>query len=368
MRISDIEIRLCRHEAPAMSDAEMRDGRKSELEFLVLRFQTDEGLSVDTFGFAGRGARAAGYSAAASLKPFFLGKDPTYREKHWQDFRMADRWWHHVPIYAYGPFDICCWLLCAEAAGQPLYKYLGAVRDRVPIYASSLTLPTPAAYAEQALTIKQRGWAGYKLHPIGKEAQDIEAYRLCREAVGPDFPLMADPVACHNHQQALRIGRVLEELKYHWFEEPLFDCDLNGLRELARALDIPICAGEVLPGSHYMAAEMISSRAVDIIRSDVSWKGGITPVMKTAHLAESFGMQCELHTTIYHPLEIINLHCCAAMANCEFFEVLEPVSYFDFGLKEKIRIENGEAVLPEGPGRGIALDWDFIENTTFEIL
>lgn len=368
MEITDIEIRLCRHQAPPMSDAEMRDGRKSELEFLVVRMVTDEGLVADTFGFAGRSAKPAGYSAATALKPFFLGKDPFFREKHWHDFRMTDRWWNHVPIYAYGPFDICCWLLCAQAANQPLYKYLGAARDKVPVYASSLTLSSPEAYAEQALAVKNRGWAGYKLHPIGTEILDQESYRLCREAVGPDFILMADPVACHNHQQALRIGRVLEKLNYHWYEEPLFDSDLHGLRELARALDIPICGGEVFPGSHYTAAELISSRAVDIIRSDVSWKGGITPVLKTAHLAESFGYQCELHTTIYHPLELINLHCCAAVRNCEFFEVLEPFHYFDFGLKERISIKNGLAILPEGPGRGIELDWDFIENSTFEIL
>lgn len=166
MRISEIEIRLCRHQALAMSDTEMRDGRRSDLEFLVLRCSTDEGLTVDTLGFAGRGAKQAGHVAATSLRPFFLGKDPLYREKHWQDFRMIDRWWHHVPIYSYGPFDICCWLLGAEAAGEPLYRYLGAVRDKVPIYASSLTLETPDSYAAQAVSIRDRGWAGYKLHPI----------------------------------------------------------------------------------------------------------------------------------------------------------------------------------------------------------
>ena len=52
--------------------------------------------------------------------------------------------------------------------------------------------------------------------------------------------------------------------------------------------------------------------------------------------------------------------------NSEFFEVLVPYDYFDFGLKEKIKVENGSAQLPSKPGLGIELDWDFIDNTTFK--
>jgi len=368
VKISAIEIRACRSKAHALKASEMRHGTVKELQFLVVTLKTDDGLQASTFGFAGTSARGAARITADSLKPFFLGRDPLYREKHWHDWRMADRWWHHVPVYAYGPFDIACWLLGAQAAGQPLYKYLGAYRDRVPIYGSSLVLPTPEAFAEQALVTKQAGWAAYKLHPPGNDAFDLKAYRLCREACGPDFKLMADPVAAYNHEQVVRIGRELEKLGYYWLEEPVFDVDLHSLRELTRTLDIPICGTEVIVGSHYSTAECIATRAVDMVRTDVSWKGGITAVMKTAHLAESFGVQCELHTALYHPLELVNLHCCAAIKNCEFFEVLLPTDHFNFGLKTPIQIEKGEAVLPAGPGLGIEFDWDFIEDSTVEVL
>ena len=108
---------------------------------------------------------------------------------------------------------------------------------------------------------------------------------------------------------------------------------------------------------------------VDIVRADVSWKGGVTPVMKTAHLAESFGVRCELHTTIYHPLEVVNLHCCAAISNCEFLELLYPISYMDFGMKRALEIDaHGYARLPEAPGIGVDWDWDFIDNCTIQRL
>ena len=131
MKITDIEIRACRHRDPVMKDSEMRDGKKSDLEFLVITFHTNEGLSTSTFGFAGRGASMAGEIANSIFKPFFIGRDPLYREKHWHEYRMADRWWNHAPIYSYGPFDINCWVLSSLQAGQPLYKYLGAYRDQV---------------------------------------------------------------------------------------------------------------------------------------------------------------------------------------------------------------------------------------------
>ena len=72
MKITDIEIRACRHNDPVMKDSEMRDGKKSELEFLVITFHTDDGLSTSTFGFAGRGAAMAGEIANSIFKPFLL--------------------------------------------------------------------------------------------------------------------------------------------------------------------------------------------------------------------------------------------------------------------------------------------------------
>ena len=133
---------------------------------------------------------------------------------------------------------------------------------------------------------------------------------------------MADPVIMDSYESALKAGRELERLGYRWLEEPLLDVNLNGLRKLREKLDIPICGTEVIAGAHYTTAHCIAEGIVDIVRTDVSWRGGITAVMKTAHVAEAFGVQCELHTTIYHGLEQVQLHPSLAIPNCEFFETL----------------------------------------------
>ncbi|MCC7154863.1 MAG: hypothetical protein IT161_09840 [Bryobacterales bacterium] len=368
MKISDIQVRLCRVERQTPPEAGMRSGGASNFEFLVITMTADEGVQGHSFGFAGRGARMAGEAARQALKPYFLGQDPLARERLYQEFRTYDRWWHHVPIYSYGPFDICLWDIAAKLAGLPLYRLLGEYRRKVPVYASSFVLDSPEAYARQALAVKQRGWHAYKVHPPGSYDLDLEIYRACRQAVGPAFKLMADPVCAYDHAQALRMGRQLEKLDYYWLEEPLYDVDFGGLRKLASALDIPICGTEVLAGNHHAIAECIATGVVDIVRSDVSWKHGVTAVMKTAHLAESFGMNCEIHTAIYHPLEVVNLQCCCAMRNCEFFELLEPQEYMNFGMRTPLNIDaEGYAHAPAAPGAGFEPDWDFIDNATIEI-
>lgn len=372
MKITDIEIRLCKHREEVMSENELRDSHRSDLNFLIISMRTDADVVGVSMGFAGMGAEMAGHIAAQSIKPFFLGKDPLAREKHWHEFRRYERHWHLTPIYSYGPFDIALWDIAGKLAGMPLYKLLGPYREKVPTYVSSMYLDSPQDYADQAAEFKGKGFHGYKLHPPNDFQEALEAYRLCRAEIGDDprFKLMADPVTAHSYyEEALRMGRELEKLNYHWFEEPLYDVDFNSLRKLTRDLDIPIAGTEVLAGSHYSTAECIASGVVDIVRSDVSWKGGVTALMKTAHLAESFGMHCEVHTSIYPAMEIVNLHCCCAISNSEFFEVLFPMSLLKLGLKNPIHIDaEGYAHPPQGDGIGVDWDWDFIDDATVALL
>jgi L-alanine-DL-glutamate epimerase-like enolase superfamily enzyme len=369
MKIVSVDVRCCRHSPGDFSANAFRTGDFARFEFLVITMKTDTGLEATSFGFAGRSAEGAGRLIAESLRPFFIGRDPLEREKAWHDFRVADRWWSLLPIYAYGPFDTCLWLLSAAAAGQPLYKYLGAYRDSVPAYGSSMVLGAPGDYATEALRAKAEGLSAYKLHTPGRDIEeDLEAHRLVRAAVGPDFTLMSDPVSTYTLEQSIRFGRELERLGFYWFEEPIYDEDVHALRELTRTLEIPVVGTEVLAKHPYSVAEMISTRVVDRVRADVSWTGGVTGVMKTARLAEAFGVNCEIHTSIFHPLDLVNLHCAAAIRNCDFFEVLYPLENFAFGLKQPLPIVAGRATPPSAPGLGIELDWDTIDASTVAIV
>ena len=366
MKITGLDIRACRHEGARMSGASMRDGMARDgLEFLVYTLHAEGGHSTSMVGFAGRSALGAGHMAAASLRPFLIGRDALDREAAWADWRAADRWWHHLPIWAYGPIDCCLWLMAAGAAGQPLWRYIGGARGQLPTYASSLVLPDADAYAAEAQAVRDAGMAAYKIHPPGKSlAEDIAIHEAVRAAVGPDFTLMSDPVQPYTLEQAVRLGRELERLGYLWLEEPLPDEAFSALRELTRVLDIPVVGTEVLAKHPYSVAECVATRVVDAVRADVSWTGGITGTLKTARLAEAFHMTCEVHTAIFHPLEMVNMHVAAALTNTSYYELLWPTDLFAFGLDAPLPVANGVATLPETPGLGRGLDWALIDRAT----
>lgn len=366
MRIAALDIACLRLPPLPGADA-LRGGTAGATEALLYTVRTECGREASMMGFAGRSALGAGHTAAASLRPFLLGRDARLREAIWHDWRTADRWWHHLPIYAYGPVDCCLWLLAAEAAGEPLWRFIGGVRDRVPVYASSLVLPGPEAYAAEARAVQAAGLRGYKIHPPGRALdEDIAIHRAVRDAVGPDFALMSDPVQPYSLSEAMRLGRELERLGYLWLEEPLPDEATGALEALSRALDIPVIGAEVLAKHPYSVADLCARRAVDGVRADASWTGGVTGTLKTAHLAEAFHMPCEIHTAIFHPIEAVNLHLCGAVRNCGWFEVLWPMAPFAFGLAQPLPIgPDGLAVMPEGPGLGLALDRQALARATF---
>ena len=103
---------------------------------------------------------------------------------------------------------------------------------------------------------------------------------------------------------------------------------------------------------------------MDIARADVSWKWGITGTLKIAHLAESFGMNCELHTTTMNYMDIANLHVACAIRNTEYFEYFVPEDNFRLPMKGDMPIENGVITVPNKPGVGVELDWDLIDHST----
>ncbi|MGQ4513144.1 enolase C-terminal domain-like protein [Streptomyces sp. DW26H14] len=367
--IRHIEIRVCRGDSAAddvRASSALPGG--SRPPFVVLTLETGDGVTGTSFAFSTFNPRAAG-EAMVPVKQFFLGRDVFERERAQYDFRRFDRSWTLSPIYAYGPFDNASWDIIGKKTGRSVSRLLGRARDTVPVYVSSMFLPQGEdAYVAQAREAKAAGFHGYKIHPGGRLDEDLAVYAAVRKEVGPDFALMVDPVGAYTYAEALTAGRALEQLGYRWLEEPVHDVDWLSQQKLTAALDIPIIGTETLAGGHRGTSQAIAQGLVDAVRTDVSWRGGITDVMKTASLADAFGMRCELHTCVYHALDLVNLQCVSALTNCTYLELLYPLTDNDFGLAHGIDIVDGHATVPDAPGLGIAYDWDFIDDRTMAIL
>ena len=333
----------------------------------LLHIRTDEG--IDGFSFLGSMSFSAEVDCKGvirTLKPLLMGQDPLNREALYQAMWKRSR---ITTSRSIGAVDIALYDIAAKAAGLPLYKLLGVYRTSIPAYASSAVLPSRQAYVEEALQYKENGWAAYKIHPPTQWREDIEICRAVREAVGNDYDLMLDSMWSYTYDHAIKVGRAIEELNYFWYEDPLADDDLMGCMKLCEKLSIPLMATENSPGGFTNYVPWIINKATDYLRGDVAVKGGITPVIKTAHLAEAFGINYEVHHGGNSLNNWANLHVILSIKNTTYFEVLLPSGAHKYGIIDDLEPDqNGLLYAPTEPGLGAKIDFDLIKSKTIEVL
>lgn len=368
MKITDVTLTLFAWDGIPATTYGRHTGKfegKSDLGLLTV--QTDEGEAGHAFlGSAQRPASNDAATLIRYLKPLVLGQDPLDRERLYQALWARNR---ATTYRAIGAMDVALWDLGGKIAGLPIYRMLGGYRTSVPAYASSAVEATPERYAKQALEFKKRGWSAYKIHPPTEWRKDIAVCTAVRKAVGDGYTLMLDPTWSYQYPEALRVGRAIEELGFHWYEDPLADDDLTSYVKLRQKLDIPILATEYSPGGFGAYAPWLMQQATDFLRGDVAVKGGITALVKTAHLAEAFHMNFEVHHGGNSLNNVANLHVILAIKNCEFFEVLLPDQAQKYGLVEDIAVDRqGLVHAPAGAGLGAKIDFDLIERKKISVL
>ena len=234
-------------------------------------------------------------------------------------------------------------------------------------YASSQHHRTVEEFVEEVQRCKAEGFKAYKIHPPDAKQPggrvdfklDMEVAKAVRKAAGDDFILLMDPVGVYTREEAIKVGRLLDELNYVAYEDPIPTTDIDGLVELCRALDVPIHVGEFI-FSPYSYAEYIRRQALDVVRLIVDNIGGITGAMKVAYAAECFGLECaaQLGDGLDHA---VHFHCELAMPNNVWFEMTVPQGSSDRPyMKDRIRIaKDGYVDARPSP------DWDTKLIATF---
>jgi L-alanine-DL-glutamate epimerase-like enolase superfamily enzyme len=282
------------------------------------------------------------------------------------------------PDYKAAAADICLWDILGKAVNRPIYQLLGGKKERMMAYASSQHLPSIEDYVPDALKAKEQGYKGYKIHPGSGQHKDgppipsyvghMEEIKALRKALGDEYVLAHDPVQAYNRFEAMKVGRLLDELDYLWFEDPIRTTDLDGLVELANALDVPLHVGEFL-ASISDFAEYIRRGAVDVVRLIADNVGGISGSMRVGLLADAFGLECTPHNW-GNVLDLaVHFHLELALPNAYWFEMPHPVEYADRPYhKDKFRIDkDGYVPAPTAPGLGYPFDRDVLDKMTKRI-
>ena len=225
-----------------------------------------------------------------------------------------------VAGYAISALDIALWDLKARLLGLPLYRLLGAVRDRVPVYGSGGF----TSYTDGQLRDQVSGWVSGQGIPrvkikIGESwgadpARDLARMRQARAAAGDAAELFVDANGGYTRKQAIRLMDAAAGLDVRWLEEPVSSDDLDGLREVRGAVAADVTAGEYGWDLYYFR-RMCAAGAVDCLQADVSRCGGITEWLRAAAVAASHGLQISGHCAPH-----LHAHAAAAVPNLRHLE------------------------------------------------
>jgi L-alanine-DL-glutamate epimerase-like enolase superfamily enzyme len=310
---------------------------------VVLRIRTDAGITgwaSSSFGNRGEGARVVQSLLEYEVKPVILGKDPAYPRRIRAELWKAMN--YHgvtgVAQFALAATDIALWDILGKNAGLPVYKMLGAYRDRMPVYSmcgwyfdSDADL---SHFKREVADAVEQGYRAVKIK-VGKFSldDDVRRIRLALDTIGKDRRLMVDANQVFDHKEALRRGKVYQEMGCFWFEEPLPPHDMEGFSRLAQALDMRIATGENL-NTKYEFADLIARRGADIVQPDDRRAGGVTEWMEIAAIADGYGVELASHGG-----GETNLNMLLAMPNAIYMESGGPCKMID-----------GEVLAPEEPG------------------
>lgn len=308
--------------------------------------ETDQGVAGSSSIYFGRGAAAPGVLAKLvneELAPGVVGQDPFLVRG------IRDRLWnvtdYHgtigLALFGIAGIDLALWDFAGRALEQPVWRLLGAYRDKVPTYAMVGWLNYDDEKLKNVVTkALEQGFRGIKMK-VGAATLEEDVHRIeaVRSVMDKEHLLMVDANQALSVQDALNRGRVFEEMGCYWFEEPIRADNVDGLAFLAAELTIPIATGENNYGLGQFR-QLFERRAVDIVQPDIRRAGGLTECLEIGLAARSFDIPYASHGGGAH------LHVLAALPNAIFLEsgVLSDDS--------PVKLVDGCYPLPETPGLG----------------
>lgn len=302
----------------------------------------------------------------AAAREYIEGQDPLNRGKI-QDI-LTNRFWWSGKLY--GALDFGLWDIAGKYFKLPVYKLLGATREKVLAYGSTIHHGKDENFIQTVLACKEKGYKAIKIHPYCVADDDIRLCYKVRKAVGDEMILMIDPISYpgpYNRPDAMRVGKVLDELNFWWFEDPLDKRDLDGLAELARTLKVQIRVSDRVEDIREYSY-MIQHKCMDIVAGVTSL--GITTLMKISHIAEVNSLGFEPHD---YSGATASLHVLLAVNNARFYETSVPVDWYE-NLYPGVYIDpikvdkEGYIQAPKKPGLSFDVDWNEAKKVTEQVI
>lgn len=300
------------------------------------------------------------------IVPFFIGKDARDLENLlWELYRYKDNY----KLYGIALWSPHAWVefaildMLGRIAKKPMGALFGDVRRKeIPIYtASGRRDTTPEQEIEHLKKlVAESGSKALKFRVGGRMSRNADAMPgrtetlipLVRKTFGDDFDIHADSNSSYDPPQAIKVGRMLEDIKAVYFEEPCPFDHLEDTKVVADTLTIPVAGGEQ-EYSDWRFRWMIANRAVDIVQPDLHYYGGMVRSMRVAKMADVANMPTTVHISGGFGY-VYMLHFASV--------IRDPGKYQEYKLGQEkyaqwfepaITVKDGKMSVPAGPGVGI---------------
>ncbi len=300
------------------------------------------------------------------VAPFFIGKDARDLERLLQELY---RWKSNYKMYGLAFWCPQAWVEFAllDMLGRLVNKPIGAllgniVRQEVPFYVASgrrdTTPQQEIEYLKQLLA--QSGARALKFRVGGRMSGNEDAMPgrtealipLVRKAFGDGIDVHADANSSYDLAEAIKVGRMLEEIKAVHFEEPCEFDHFDETKAVADALMIPVACGEQ-EFSHWRFRWMIANRGADVVQPDLYYYGGMIRSLRVARMAQVAKMPVALHISGGFGF-VYMLHFASCVPNLgRYQEYKLGTESYGRWFDPPLRVKDGEMSVPRGPGVGI---------------
>ncbi len=315
------------------------------------------------------------------LQPFFLGKDARELDLILERVFVYDFNFRFSGISLGIPLatiEFAILDLLGRIAGKPVGELIGEIHHpQVGVYVATEWREKPveeslelirnevAKYDARALKIKVGGlmFMTTDMYAAGPRGRTEKIIPLMRKTFGDEMALYADANGFYTVPEAIRVGRLLEQYRYRYFEEPVMFDHLEEIKQVADALAIPVSNGEQ-DYSFYGFRWLLAHGGLDIVQPDNYYFGGLIRSMKVARMAAAFGKQFIPHMSGGGLGYLYNICLVSAVPNAgEHHEFKGYQTHVRFECKSSpLKVVNGKIQVPSGPGFGVDFDPDWVKK------
>lgn len=339
--------------------------------FSFVRVDTDEGVHGVGELFC-VGADAAVLEMVKYVSEWVVGMDPLDRERIQKRILFYSRFPGGSVLYtAASAIDLALWDIAGKIAGLPVYKLLGAVRDKVPVYCHAHGKDYKETLAELLPKVEKYGYkaskvavAGIGYDPVGSSERELqEMFAGLRKELGENFEICIDMQSkIYEPAEGRRMCKILEPYRPLFVEEPIRPDNLENWAEMAQGVNVPIATGEQI-FDPYTYERLLQLHAVDVLQPDILLCGGMTGMRKVAAMAEPSFRKLSPHNPLSTLANCINVHFCMSTYNITYMENEPREEGMDADLcTDVLRVKDGFIQPNDKPGWGMDLNYEFLKS------